>query len=156
RNSFDRLGTVPTPLERSGDFSQSISQSVSQQPVSIFDPNTRAPFPGNRIPLNRLNSAALGLLPFIPTPNQPGAVQNYQFVSSLPSNSDNVGLRVNYNLTRKDRLDTNFNLQNRNSKTQQLFGFQDQVDGMGFSQSLGWSHTFGSRATNSVRLSLSR
>jgi hypothetical protein len=152
RSSFDRLGTVPTPLERSGDF----SQSFTQQPVSIFDPTNRAPFPGNRIPLNRLNSASLGLLPFIPAPNQPGAVQNYQSVSSLPSNSDNVGLRVNYNLSRKDRLDTNFNLQNRNSKSQQLFGFQDPIDGTGFSQSVGWSHTLGSRATNSVRLSLSR
>jgi hypothetical protein len=152
RNAFNGLGTVPTALERSGDF----SQSFTQQPAGIFDPNTRAPFPNNRIPLDRLNPAALGLLPFIPAPNQPGSVQNYQFVSSIPSNSDNVGLRVNYNLTKKDRLDSNFNFQNRNSNSLQLFGFRDSMDGTGFSQTLGWSHTLGARATNSLRFILSR
>jgi hypothetical protein len=152
RNGFDRLGTVPTPLERAADF----SQSFTQQPVSIFDPNTRAPFPGNRIPLDRLNAAALGLLPFIPLPNQPGSVQNYQLVRSIPSNSDNIGLRLNYNLTKKDRLDSNFNHQSRNSTSQQLFGFQDTLDGSGLSESIGWSHTLGSRATNSLRASISR
>ncbi|HTM47628.1 MAG TPA: carboxypeptidase-like regulatory domain-containing protein [Bryobacteraceae bacterium] len=152
RNGVDRLGTAPTPLERAGDF----SQSFTQQPVNIFDPANHAPLPGNRVPTSRLNSASLGLLPFIPMPNQPGAVQNYQLITSAPSNSDNIGLRVNYNLSRKDRLDSNFNFQNRSATALQLFGFRDRVSGDGFSQSLGWSHTFASRMVSSARLSISR
>src|SRR5439155_16763541 len=40
RNGYSGVGTVPTALERSGDFSQSFAQG----PVSIFDPNTRVTF----------------------------------------------------------------------------------------------------------------
>jgi len=43
-----------------------------------------------------VNRASLGLLPFIPLPNQPGAVQNYQFVTAVPSNSDSGGARLTY------------------------------------------------------------
>src|SRR4029079_7938088 len=84
RASFNSLTTVPTALERSGDFSQSFSQG----PVTIYDPASRAPLPGNRIPARQLDSAALGLLQYIPLPNQPGSVQNYQLLNSIPSNSD--------------------------------------------------------------------
>src|SRR5207249_7037836 len=137
RTGYTGLGTVPTPLERAGDFSQSFAQG----PVSVFDPSTRAPYPGNRVPSVLQNRASLGLLPFIPLPNQPGAVQNYQFVTSVPLNYDSVGMRVTYNLTKKDRLDSSFNLRNTSSSSEQLFGFQDHLEGLGFSESLSWSHT---------------
>ena len=41
---------MPTLLERTGDFSQSIG---AQGPVTIYDPLTGSPFPGNIIPQNR-------------------------------------------------------------------------------------------------------
>ena len=51
---FDNLVrlTVPTLEERKGDFSKSASNG---RPVTIRDPLTNAPFPGNQIPQDRWN-----------------------------------------------------------------------------------------------------
>ena len=106
RSPDNITATVPTALQRIGDF----SQSVARGPVSVFDSTTGLPFPGNRIPVSRLNPASLGLLPLIPLPNQPGAVQNYQVLSSIPNNSNNFNLTLNRTLTRKDRLNGSFAL----------------------------------------------
>ena len=57
--------TVPLAGWRSGDFSGLL-------PTAILDPfNNNAPFPGNVIPTNRLNSVSLALQKFYPLPNQP-------------------------------------------------------------------------------------
>ncbi|HUS05053.1 MAG TPA: TonB-dependent receptor, partial [Bryobacteraceae bacterium] len=151
-NPYDGLATVPTELERSGDF----SQSRTTAPVQIFDPLTRQPFANNKIPGSRLDATALGLLQFMPLPNQPGSIQNYRFVTSIPQNTLNVGARLNQTLTRKDRLDVNYNLQRRDGTTVQLFGFEDTSNGNGFSSSLGWTHTFAPRVFNNVRWAISR
>jgi hypothetical protein len=152
RTSFNAVSTVPTLLERSGDFSQSFVRG----PVTIFDPTTHAPFPGNQIPRSQLNSAALGLLPFIPLPNQPGSIQNYQIVTSIPVNSDNFGLMLNRTLTTKDRLNGNFNWQRGDRVAEQVFGYRDSSTNGGMSLALGWSHTLGRRAANNLRWNFSR
>src|SRR5262249_40401325 len=74
RNGNTLTGTVPTLLERSGDFSQSVGQN--QRPVTIYDPTTGSPFPGNIIPNDRLNSGSLALLNYYPLPNFSGATRN--------------------------------------------------------------------------------
>jgi len=85
------LGSVPTRLERSGDFSQTLTAAgkmytiydpltVSPNPafnptraVSVSNPQfIRFPFEGNRIPDSRKNPIALNVLKDIPEPNQPG------------------------------------------------------------------------------------
>src|SRR6267378_2841033 len=72
-----RTSTVPTALQRLGDFSQTFTSSG--QLITIYDPLTtrpdpsrpgrfiRDPFPRNRIPAARLNPVALALLGFIPS-----------------------------------------------------------------------------------------
>ena len=152
RTPYQGVSTVPTALERSGDFSQSFTRS----PVQIFDPLTNQPFAGNVVPQSRINSAALGLLPYIPLPNQPGNVQNYEYQTSVPQNTQNFGIRINQTITRKDRLDLNLNLQNRDGRTAQLFGFRDEVTGFGLSSTLGYTHTFGKQIINSLRWNFSR
>jgi hypothetical protein len=151
-NPYDGLGTVPTDLERSGDF----SQSRTTAPIVIYDPLTHQPFADNKIPASRIDSAARGLLNFFPAQNQPGAIQNYRFVTSVPQNSLNMGVRLNETLTKKDRVDVNYNVQQRDGTNVQLFGFEDTSSGNGFSASLGWTHTFAPRLFNNVRWSLSR
>lgn len=85
------VGSIPTPLQRGGDFSQTLNASA--QLITIYDPNTtrpnpgfdpsqpvtlsnpqylRDPFPGNVIPSNRLNPVALKVLGDIPSPNSSG------------------------------------------------------------------------------------
>ena len=70
---------VPTARERTGDFSQSFNSAG--QLVVIYDPLTtrtdpvtgqmvRDPFPGNRIPADRLNPVAQNILNYYPMPTR--------------------------------------------------------------------------------------
>ena len=153
RTAYNGVGTVPTQAERDGDFSQLLTGGT---PVTIYDPSTHQPFPGNQIPLTQLDKAALGLLNYFPQSLYAGVVQNYRLVSSVPSNNQNIGVRLNAPLTNKDRLTFNIQFQSRSSATEQLFGFRDTSTGSGLSSALGWSHSFGRRFNNSANLTLSR
>ena len=71
--------TVPTALERKGDFSQSVS-SANHQPVKVYDPLNGQLFPGSVIPANRIWAPGQALLNIYPLPNQSLAAN-----SNLPS-----------------------------------------------------------------------
>ena len=152
-NPVSRFGIVPTDSDRAGDFSTSVSRG---RRVSIFDPGSGLPFPGNVIPQSRIDSAAAGLLAFFPAPTLPGGVQNYNIVSSNPSNNDNLDLRILQPLGAKDRLNAGFSLQRRSGETLQLFGFRDETSGRGIRVNLGWSHTLSPVLLNNLRLDFSR
>ncbi|MEK7750676.1 MAG: TonB-dependent receptor [Acidobacteriota bacterium] len=59
--------TMPTELERRGDFSQTLDQS--NRLVTVNDPLTGRPFPGNVIPANRIYHDGQALLNVLPLPN---------------------------------------------------------------------------------------
>ena len=96
--------TVPTALERKGDFSQS-KLANGTTPV-ILDPVTGSQFPGNVIPDSRINQSMRNLLNFFPLPNSANAANPGRFVAQKsvdvpkhsyvirfdfkPSNNDNV------------------------------------------------------------------
>ena len=77
---YPQTYTVPTPAERSGDFSALLALGNQYQ---VYDPATtkalgngrygRDPFPGNRIPASRLNGIAQKIVNYYPQPNQPGS-----------------------------------------------------------------------------------
>ena len=50
----------------------------------------------------------------------------------------------------------NYQIQGRNSQSEQLFGYRDPSIGNGMSASLGWSHSFAPRFNNSATVTLSR
>ncbi|MBI3207470.1 MAG: carboxypeptidase regulatory-like domain-containing protein [Candidatus Solibacter usitatus] len=66
-NSAVQQVTMPSALERRGDFSQSVD--VSGRLIPIVDPTTRQPVPGNVMPANRLDANGQALLNFFPLPN---------------------------------------------------------------------------------------
>lgn len=148
RNPYSQVASVPTPAERGGDF--------SGIPNVIYDPLNATPFPNNTIPLARINSASAALLKYFPQPSYTSGVQNYRNVASTPNNNNNIGVRLNAPLSNKDRLTFNEQYQNRDSNTEQLFGFRDSTTGYGLSSSAGWSHSFGRRFNNSATLTFSR
>ncbi|MGD0014820.1 MAG: TonB-dependent receptor [Bryobacteraceae bacterium] len=152
RTPYNAVSTLPSGDERNGDF----SQASVRGPVQIFDPTNQLPFPGNLIPANRIDPVARGLLKFIPLPNQPGQVQNYQLVTSASNNSNNLGLRLNHSLSQKDRFDMNLNVQARNGRSIQLYGFRDSSDGLGSTLSAGWTRNLTAHTINALRLSFSR
>ena len=67
---------VPTLLERQGDFSQSTDNNGN--PVIVRDYLTGQPFPGNRVPQNRLYPMGLNVLNMWPEPNAQGLDYNLE------------------------------------------------------------------------------
>lgn len=88
---FDSISTVPTTAERAGNFS-GLTQNGS--PVTIYNPQTGLPFTNNTIDPALLTSQAKALLAYIPIPNMPGALQNFQYVTTNESNTDNISFRL--------------------------------------------------------------
>jgi len=74
--------TVPTALERSGDFSQSFTPLGGLIPV--IDPLTLKQFPDNKIPLDRMDPRGVQFLNLFPLPNTTG-VPGYNYVTQEPS-----------------------------------------------------------------------
>jgi len=68
---------VPTAAERNGDLSTTAGQLV--------DPATRAPFPGNQIPVSRFSGPSKYFLQRIPLPNGPGQQVTYLGAPSRPN-----------------------------------------------------------------------
>lgn len=151
--------TVPTEAERTGDFSQavqSLGASATNVPVTIINPTTGQAFQNNRIPANLLNPIAVGLLKFYPSPSQPGAANNYQLETAQASNTDNLGLRIQRNVTKKDRLALNFQFQDRNGNTAQPFGYSDSTSGYGLNTQLQWTRNLAANAINTFSVRFNR
>jgi hypothetical protein len=155
RNGTTSTATVPTLLERTGDFSQSIG---AQGPVTAYDPTTGNPFPGNVIPQNRINSASLGLLKYFPAPNGPGYKYNFQTAITSIQNSDNINTRLNQTLTKKDRINGGLGYQgsNSNNTNPNIFNFIDTGNGHSWNANIAWSHNFTTKVINNLRYTYSR
>jgi hypothetical protein len=91
------IRSVPTAEQRAGDFSQTTAPSGSgRAPVIIYDPLTtnpttgqRQPFPGNRIPADRISPIARNALEYISLPNLPPspaqATGSMNYVPNIPT-----------------------------------------------------------------------
>lgn len=152
RTPFSGVATVPTLLERSGDFSQSLVRG----PTTIYDPQSGLPFPNNRIPDSRVHPAAQGLLNLIPNSNVVLPIQNYQFVTGVPQNSQSISLRVNHPLTAKDRVSVNVGGQSRDGQSAQLFGFLDESAGHSYNADLSWTRNYSARLIQTIRTRIAR
>ncbi len=148
RNGSNQLGTVPTAAERDGDFS-----GIS---AVIYNPTTGSPLAGNIIPPTMIKPAAQGLLQYFPAPTYTGVTQNYRLISTVPTNSQTIGVRLSAPVTSKDRTNFNVQYQDRDSRSRQLFGFTDTSSGYGLSAAAGWSHSFAPRFNNTANLTFSR
>jgi len=151
--------TVPTQAERDGNFSQatqSLGTTATNVPVTVFNPVSHQPFAGNVIPATLLNPIALGLLRYYPLPNEPGKANNYQYETAQVGNTDNVGVRLQRNITKKDRLSGNFQYQDRDGSAAQPFGYFDTNNGYGVSARLQWTRNLTSTALSNAQIRFSR
>jgi hypothetical protein len=114
----ESISSVPTLLQRQGDFSRTFDNSNRLQ--QLFDPLTgrldannrwiRSPFAGNQIPANRINPVAANLLKQYPAPNTttPGSVdwQNNFFLNPNTGNFSflNLTARVDHNFSERQRV----------------------------------------------------
>ncbi len=129
---------MPTAAERAGDFSQ---VTRSGQPVIIYDPLTKAPFPGNVIPSSRINPVAAAMLKYLPMPdiNADNGTANYNRVSKIKSSwTQEYTAKVEHKFTDKVSL-SGFYLYNRsNEPCANYFGTADQTDPNRFADPLDY------------------
>jgi trimeric autotransporter adhesin len=124
RSPFDVLATVPTSLERAGDFSQTALRSgqFAGKQVQLYDPASPSVlFAGGRIPESRMNPAATALMQFFPLPNLPGSVQNFTMQRGLMSTSDSYSFRVNSPITSKLNGGVNYSMRRADNVSSQTF-----------------------------------
>jgi len=119
RTPSNSLITVPTSLQRQGDFSQTLN--ASGKLIAVFDPFSTRPdpskpgkflrtqYPGNVIPTSSINPASRNVLDaYIPLPNLPGnansGTNNYTktLINEIPM--DNFTVRVDHHLGSRHRL----------------------------------------------------
>jgi outer membrane receptor protein involved in Fe transport len=110
--------TLPTELQRRGDFSQ--TRTAQNQLITIYDPTTTRPdsaqpgtfireaFPGNMIPASRFNNVSAKVLPYYPAANMPGTpiaqANNFFAVASQPIDKLLLGLRGDHYFTATRRV----------------------------------------------------
>jgi hypothetical protein len=126
RISRASLHTIPTVPERSGDFSQTVDQAGNLLP--IYDPNStspnpaynpslpvstnnlqylRSPFPGNRIPADRLAANVQQALSLYPLPNTdvgPFFQNNYFVNAPETDNADGIIAKLEHQFGERHRL----------------------------------------------------
>ena len=97
------VSTVPTKLEKGGNFSDLVDSSGKLIP--IYDPQTGLPFPGNIIPTDRISTLSQSLIQYIPDPDRPGSGpgglnSNKSFAPYVSPNIQHVwGFSVDQTLT---------------------------------------------------------
>ncbi|HEY1341001.1 MAG TPA: TonB-dependent receptor [Bryobacteraceae bacterium] len=104
--------TLPTTLERGGDFSQSLTATGALR--VIYDPTTttlqgttyvRTPFPKNAIPVAQQDAAARKIMNALWAPNNPGddatGLNNFKYLNELNFHYYNFSVRTDYHISDK-------------------------------------------------------
>lgn len=116
--------TVPTEAEKTGDFSRTIM--LNGRLINIYDPATtrpnpsapgqymRDPFPGNRIPAQRIDPVVARAITYYPTPNRSTPTENFVLNQATRNDTWRVFLRGDHQVGRH-RIFASFG---RNNNTQ--------------------------------------
>jgi len=109
--------TVPTALERQGDFSHSVNTNGSK--ITVNDPqNGKKAFAGNIIPASRINPTGANILRLFPLPNYVDPTLssrynwNYYDAASEPNNTRTETGRLDYSPTQTWQLFASFSHSN--------------------------------------------
>jgi Carboxypeptidase regulatory-like domain len=117
------ISTVPSALQRAGDFSQTTTSGGGL--ISIYDPSSvvtlgngtkqRSVFAGNAIPISQINPVSAAVLQFYPGPNLPGnpgtGQNNYFYSANSTLQSNKYDLRTDANFTDNTRMFVRFSRQ---------------------------------------------
>jgi hypothetical protein len=115
RQPYTKVMTLPTDLERNGDYSQTLTKAGALR--TIFDPLTtqtsgstvtRQPFAGNTIPAARIDPTSKLFMADIWKPNNPGddltGINNYRTGYAWFLNYWNFSNRSDWNITDKWKM----------------------------------------------------
>src|SRR4029079_12517177 len=99
REGITRITNVPTALERSGNF----SQSLFGIPINPF---TQTPFTGGVIPDAFINPVGKSIAALYPLPNRNSLLQNFVSSPTQRDDNDSFDVRIDHRLT--ERMDLAF------------------------------------------------
>ncbi len=112
RSPDNILATVPTALERAGDFARTVTNAGAL--IRVFDPlttvaagagqYTRQVFPDNRIPAARIDGISRKILEYYPLANRETIVQNFVLNGSRQNDTGRLFLRGDHNIGTRQRL----------------------------------------------------
>ncbi len=162
------IQTVPTALQRQGDFGQTLD--ARGVVIPIYDPattqgNTRQPFAGNVIPVARLDGVAQKISTAWPAPNRSGTItgaNNFSLNSRPFTNRDIYVGRFDHQFRLTDQLMVRYFLAKSNAGNPGLWSdVRADASASKTDQKtnniLGtWSHTLRSNILNEFRLGLVR
>ena len=126
--------TVPTLLQRQGDFSQTYAQNGKL--ITIYNPFStrpnpsgpgfiRNPFPENKIPSTMLNPVALNVLKYFPLPNTTGNsvtnANNYYATGKTSNNINSWDIRIDHTLSSTQKISARYSDRFADSLPQPLF-----------------------------------
>jgi hypothetical protein len=135
-SSATNVATLPTELERMGDFSN--TRNAAGQVITNYnpfstreDPNRpgqfiRDPFPGNRIPQNLLNPVALAAQKYFPSANRGGLPftnqQNYVELGALKDSLNRGTMKFDHVINDRQRFFVRYTILNWNNAQPQMWG----------------------------------
>lgn len=159
RRSITKIFSVPGLAVRSGDF---VGWDLVCDPRSIDVPTDGCtPFPGNRIPGDRIDPIAQALLAHVPLPNGDGQFQNLTAVGKQDSDVHQFSLRLDHRLSNEDQVFIRFSTFDADEIQPFGTGVQQEALVPGFGRTLGTktrnigvSHTktFGTNVLNEFRM----
>jgi hypothetical protein len=154
KSPVDTFSSVPTAAERAGDFS-----AIGAQ---LYDPYSdingpRPVFPGSMIPTSLINPAAAGILQYVPLPNLPGTVQNYQLQTTVPITTDSINTHVLHTINSKFNLNVGYNFNSvRQNAVSSFFDFGSHSSTRNQNVTLGLTQNWTPRLVNSTSMNFSR
>jgi outer membrane receptor protein involved in Fe transport len=118
---------VPSAAVRSGDFT---GQNAIFDPLSLTG-GARSPFPGNKIPTNRLDPIGQAFLAqYEPLPNSSGSGGNYRDATPNVNNNDSAAGRVDHQFGSRGTLSAHYTFNNEGNTVSgsfPLLPFSEQV-----------------------------
>jgi hypothetical protein len=122
RNTYPstKIASVPTDLQKSGDFSKTFNPDGSLE--TIFNPFnqsctpdqvcTRTPFPGNVVPLSAMDKIGKNLINLYPGPNTTGdpitGLNNYTAKLVNPSPSYQYDIKIDHSFSDANRISARY------------------------------------------------
>jgi outer membrane receptor protein involved in Fe transport len=127
KSGTSALSIVPTQTVRGGDFT---GQNSIFDPLSLSG-GARTPFPGNKIPGNRLDPVGQAFLArYEPLPNSNGSSGNYLDATPNVNNGDSAAGRVDHHFGTRGELSAHYTLNNEGNTVSgsfPLLPFSEQV-----------------------------
>ncbi|HMF74407.1 MAG TPA: carboxypeptidase regulatory-like domain-containing protein [Bryobacteraceae bacterium] len=145
--------TVLTTAERQGNFSQLLSLT---NPIQLYNPVTRAPFPNNQIPTSMLSPVAQRIVnsSYYPQPLNGNLANNQVNTISTQTNSDQGDARVDWAPSEKDHLFGRYSQSILDNPTtnSQLLQYNTAQNYPVHNGVLDWTHSIGSSFVNDARV----